>query len=194
VRLTRPSANVHPLTKKIWVSIGVWWLALISLVLFPIHFLSWFALVLSLPISVGLVILALVALFKDKRRLWPTVSIGIVVFTVYVALAHLEHFGALANFYLHRPYYEATVRSMLNADTDSEQKQICGDGCWMMSHDPPRVAFHYIHGFLNWDEIVYDPSGVVSTPMSVDERFRMNTYFRSAKHLTGDWYLCHFSD
>jgi hypothetical protein len=145
-------------------------------------------------VSAVLLILSLIALFKDKRRWRPTLTIGLVVFTVYAALAHLTHFGALANFYLHRRYYEATARSMVVARTDSERKQICGDDCWMMTTDPSRVAFHYVDGFLNWDDIVYDPSGGVVAPMTYDERYRMNFYFRSAEHLTGDWYLCHFSD
>lgn len=185
---------MHTRTKVILVSIGVWWLALITLFIFPVRFLSWFALLVSLPVAVVLAILSLVALFKDKRGLWPALSIVLVVVTVYVGLAHLLRFGALANFYLHRRYYETTARSMTIARTDAERKQICGDDCWLMSTDPSRVAFHYVDGFLNWDDIVYDPSGGVIAPMTVDDRFRMNTYFRSAEHLTGDWYLCHFSD
>jgi len=185
---------VHTLTKVILVSIGVWWLALVALFIFPVRFLSWLALLVSLLVAVVLAILSLVALFKDKRRLWPALSIVLVVVTVYVGLAHLLHFGALANFYLHRRYYETTARSMVIARTDSERKQLCGNDCWLMSTDPSRVAFHYVDGFLNWDDIVYDPSGGVIAPMTVDDRFRMNTYFRSAEHLTGDWYLCHFSD
>jgi len=186
--------DVHALTKIVLVSIGVWWLTLIALFLFPVPFLSWFALLVSLLVAVVLMILSFVALFKGKRRLWPILSMVIVVLTVYVALVHLMYFGAFANFYFHRRYYETTARSMVIARSDAERKQICGNDCWLMSTDPSRVAFHYVDGFLNWDDIVYDPSGGVMAPMSVDERFRMNTYFRSAEHLTGDWYLCHFSD
>jgi hypothetical protein len=185
---------VHTLTKVILLSIGLWWIALLALFIFPVGFLSWFAIVLSWPVAGVLLILSLIAMFKDKRRWWPTVSIGLVMLTFYVALAHVMHFGALANFYLHRQYYEATARSMVVARTDSERKQICRGECWIMSTDPSRVAFHYVDGLLNWHDIVYDPSGGVLAPMTFDGKFQVNAYFRSAEHLTGDWYLCHFSD
>lgn len=63
-----------------------------------------------------------------------------------------------------------------------------------MSPDRGPVAFHYVHGFLNWHDIIYDPSGQVVAIKSWDERKRFDTYFIRAEHLTGDWYLGHFGD
>jgi len=185
---------VHKLTKVILVAIGVWLMTLVVLFIFPLPFLSWFAIPLSVPIAVVLLILSLVALVKDKQRRWPALSIPLVALVLYVALTQLMHWGALANFYLHRGYYEATAHACLTVQDDSEGIQICRDDARLMSRDPSRVAFHYVDGFLNWHDIVYDPSGSLITPKTVDEKFRINTYFRSAEHLTGDWYLCHFAD
>ena len=56
------------------------------------------------------------------------------------------------------------------------------------------VTFHYVHGFLDWHDIIYDPSGKLRTLKSWDEKKRFNMYFVSAEHLTGDWYLGHFGD
>ena len=185
---------MHTLTKVILASIGVWSMALVALFIFPLGFLSWLAIILSLPLAMVLLILSLVALVKDKRRRWPALSIALIVLVFYVAITQLMYWGALANFYLHRQYYEATAHAVLIAQADSERKQICRDDCWIMSTDPSRVAFHYVDGFLNWHDIVYDPSGSVMKPKTVDERFRISGYFRSAEHLSGDWYLCHFAD
>ena len=82
---------------------------------------------------------------------------------------------------------------MLAAKDDAERQRICGEKCWLL-YDRERVAFHYVHGFLNWHDIIYDPSGKVVTLRSWDERKRFDTYFISAEPLTGDWYLGHFGD
>jgi len=115
--------DVHALTKIVLVSIGVWWLTLIALFLFPVSFLSWFALLVSLLAAIVLVILSFVALFKDKRRLWPILSMVIVVLTVYVAHVHLTYLGAFANLYFHRRYYESTaIHCLLRAQMPSANK------------------------------------------------------------------------
>jgi hypothetical protein len=193
-RLDSPNKTVHRLSKAIFISIAVWWLALITLFIFPVPLLSWFALLLSLLTGFVVLILSVVALFKDKRRQWPILAAGLNVLTVYLALFHLMYFGAFGNFYLHRRYYETTARAMIAAPSESERERICGNNCMLMSSDPPRVAFHYVAGYLNWHDIVYDPSGAVVRAKSYDERKQLNVYFGGAEHLTGDWYLCHFGD
>ena len=50
------------------------------------------------------------------------------------------------------------------------------------------------HGFLNWQDIVYDPSGEIIAINTWDDRKKFNTYFIGARRLTGDWYLAHFGD
>jgi hypothetical protein len=186
---------VHSLTKTSLISIGVWWLALVILFVFPnlLPIVSGFAILLSLPIAFALLVLSLIALFKDKKRLWPVVSIALIALVSYLALTQLLRWGAVANLYLNRRHYDATKNSVIAASTD-QRERLCGDECWIMSNDPPRVAFHFIHGFLNWHDIVYDPSGDVVRTRDYDERKRLNVYFISAEQLTGDWYLCHFGD
>ena len=83
---------------------------------------------------------------------------------------------------------------MLAARDDAERQSICGEKCWLLSSDERRVAFHYVHGFLNWHDIIYDPSGKVVAIKTLDDRKRFDSYFISAEHLTGDWYLGHYGD
>ena len=61
------------LTKIIFAAIGSWLLALIALFVFPLPVISGFAVVLSLPIAVVLLILTLIALIKERRKRWPIV-------------------------------------------------------------------------------------------------------------------------
>jgi len=82
---------------------------------------------------------------------------------------------------------------MLAAKNEADRQRICGEKCWLLYHRE-RVAFHYVHGFLNWHDLIYDPSGKLLTLKSWDEKKRFDTYFVSAEHLTGDWYLGHFGD
>ena len=83
---------------------------------------------------------------------------------------------------------------MLAARDERERQRVCGERCWLLSDNPGRVAFHYVHGFLNWQDIVYDPSGEIIAINTWDNRKKVNTYFIGAQRLTGDWYLAHFGD
>jgi hypothetical protein len=194
-RLSLGYKQVHSLTKISLISIGVWWVVLVILFVFPnlLPIVSGFAILISLPVAFALLVLSFIALFKDKKRVWPVVSIALIALVSYLALTQLMRWGAFANLYLNRRHYEATKNSVIAADTD-QRDQLCGDECWVMSSDPPRIAFHFIHGFLNWHDIVYDPSGAVVRTKDYDARKRLNVYFGDAQHLTGDWYLCHFGD
>ena len=186
---------MHSLTKLSLSLIGLWWAVLVILFVFPnlLPIVSGFAILLSLPIAFALLVLSLIALFKDKTRLWPVVSIALIALVSYLAVTRLPRWGAFANLYLNNRRYEAIKNSVIAAGID-QREQLCGDDCWIMNNDPPRVAFHYVHGFLNWNDIVYDPSGAVVRTKDYDERKRLNVYFIDAEHLTGDWYLCHFGD
>ena len=57
-----------------------------------------------------------------------------------------------------------------------------------------KMNRHCVHGFLNWHDIVYDPSGTVASIKTWDEKKRLDIYFIRAEHLTGDWYIGHFGD
>jgi hypothetical protein len=184
------------LTRTVLAAIGLWFLSLILLFIFPglLPTISGLAILLSLPIAVVLLVLAMIALIKEKRKLWPLVCFALILAVSYIALRQVMHWGALAHLYLNRPSYETTAQRMLAARDDAERQSICGEKCWLLSSDHGRVAFHYVHGFLNWHDIIYDPSGKVVAIKSWDERKRFDTYFIGAEHLTGDWYLGHFSD
>ena len=181
------------LTKLIFAAIGVWFLALILLFVFPIAPVSGFAILLSLPIAAVLIILTLIALIKEKRRRWPVACAVLILAVCFIALPRVMYWGALAHFYLYRRTYETTAQRMIAAKDDAERRTICGEECLLL-YDRDRVAFHYVHGFLNWHDIVYDPKGKLIALKSWDERKRFDTYFVSAEHLTGDWYLGHFGD
>jgi hypothetical protein len=148
---------------------------------------------LPLPIAVGLLILSLVALIKDKDRILPLLAIVLTLLTTWVVLRKSMSWGARTQLYLNGKSYEATVAKLLSARDESERRSICGDECMLISDSPPRVAFHYAHGFLNWSDIVYDPTGAVAET-DFDKRRKLNLYLISAEHLSGDWYLCQFGD
>lgn len=183
------------LTKAILVAIGFWFFNLIVLFLFPVlPGIAGFAIPLSLPIAVILLLLTLIALIREKRKLGPVLSFILIFTVLYLAFRHVMYWGALGHLYLNKAAYEETAQRMLAARDDAQRRWICGERCWLVSQEHGRVAFHYVHGFLNWHDIVYDPSGRIVALESWDERRRFDTYFISAEHLTGDWYLAHFGD
>ena len=183
------------LTKTIFAAVGLWNLALILLFVFPNLFPvgSGFAIILSVPLAIILMILTLIALIKEKRKLGPVVCAALILTVFFIGLPRAMYWGALAHLYLYKRTYQTTAQSMLAAKDDEERQKICGEECWLLSDRDP-VAFHFFHGFLNWHDIIYDPSGKVLTLQSYDERKRFDMYFISAEHLTGDWYLGHFGD
>jgi hypothetical protein len=62
-----------------------------------------------------------------------------------------------------------------------------------MSEDDNRVAFRYADGFLNWLDIVYDPTRKVEAS-DWDTKKRLDTYFLWAEKMTDNWYVGHFGD
>ncbi len=184
------------LTKTIFAATGFWLLAAFLLFVFPnaIPVVSGFVVLLSLPVAAVLILLTIISLIKEKKRLWPSVGGGLIVAVFFFAIPRVMYWGALVHLYLHQRTYETTAKRMLAARNDAERRTICGEQCWLMSSDRGPVAFHYVHGFLNWHDIIYDPSGKVLAITSWDERKRFDTYFISADQLTCDWYLGHFGD
>lgn len=184
------------LTKIIFAAIGVWLLTLLLLFVFPdvMPVVSGFAVILSLPVAVFLMVLTVLSFIKEERRLWPSVAGALIIAVFFFGVPRAMYWGALVHLYLHKGTYESTAQKMLAAQNDAERRSICGEQCWLVSSDPGAVAFHYVHGFLNWNDLIYDPSGKVSAIKSWDDRKRFDTYFVGADHLSGDWYLGHFRD
>jgi hypothetical protein len=183
------------ITRAILSAIGLWCLGLIFLFIFPqVLGIAGFAGQLLLVIAFFLVILALLALIKERNKPLPLVSIALIIGIAYIAVFKMIDWGARAHLYLNKAHYEAMAKKIVEAEDDSERKRICGEECWLLSSDPNRIAFHYVHGFLNWHDIVYDPSGGVVGAKTFDEKKRLNLYFIDAEHLAGDWYICHFGD
>lgn len=180
------------LTKMIFAAIGFWLLALILLFVFPnfVPIVPGFAVIGSFPIAVILMILTLIALIKERRKLGPVLCAALISAVVFVVLPRAMYWGALVHLFLNKRSYETTAQAVLVAKDES----ICREECWLLSSDSDGVAFHYVHGFLNWHDIIYDPSGKILSMRSRDEKKRFNLYFISAEHLTGDWYLGHFGD
>lgn len=185
------------LTKSILAAICFWFLSLALLFVFPdvLPVISGFGILLSLPIAVILIVLTVIAFIKERRKRWAIVCATLIISVSFFAFKRVMYWGALAHLYLNHQTYKTTAARMLAAQDDTQRRNICGEECWLIASDRSRiVAFHYLHGFLNWHDIIYDPSGKVLALQSWDERKQFNIYFISAEHLTGDWYLGHFGD
>jgi hypothetical protein len=110
-----------------------------------------------------------------------------------LTLTNSLEWGARIHFLRNRAKYEAKLSEVLSTNGKAEREKVCGDECVVLSNDPTRISFHYSHGFLNWYDFVYDPTRAVMT-QGWDQKKRLNTYLRGAKHLSGHWYFVHFGD
>jgi hypothetical protein len=100
--------------------------------------------------------------------------------------------GARLHLLVNRSRYEAIIARLLPASS-AERGEICGENCFLLSDEPLRVSFHFCHCFLNWPDIVYDPTGAITDP-DIGKLHRLNVYLFGGERLTGDWYLGRFGD
>ena len=185
------------LTKFILAAICCWFLSLAFLFVSPhvLPVISGFAILLSVPIAVVLLVLTVIAFIRERRKRWAVVCAVLILAISFIAVRRAMYWGALAHLYLNHQTYETTAAGMLAAKDDTQRWNICAERCWLIASDHGGiVAFHYVHGFLNWHDIIYDPGGKVATLTTWDERKQFNLYFISAERLTGDWYLGDFGD
>ena len=181
------------LLKAILYSVGAWIVTLGLSFILPIPIISGFAGLLSALVGFVLLILALISLIKDKDKISSLLAMVLVMATTWLAITRAFDWGSWVHFQLNRGRYEAKVAELLSAQDEAERERICGDECWVMSADSKRIAFHYVHGFLNWHDFVYDPSGAVME-QEYEKKKQINGYLVGAEHLSGNWYLVHFGD
>jgi hypothetical protein len=180
-------------TKFIYATIGLWLVS--TLFIFTIGYgeamqvLRGLWPLFSLLLTAVLALLCVIAFFIDRPKLWAALAILLVALTAGAVFKTFGSWGAWMHFNIHKGRYEAIVREVLATSTEEERKRICAGDCWLYSDEPVRVAFHYAHGFLNWHDIVYDPTSEVTRP----ERPSYG-YLVAADHLTGAWFFCHFAD
>ncbi|HEX5733572.1 MAG TPA: hypothetical protein VF131_12120 [Blastocatellia bacterium] len=144
----------------------------------------------------ALLVFSFVVLVKESKKLLPLLAIPLIISVCVMTFSKGLSWGPVAHFYLNRSYFEATVEKVLSAQDEAEKKKACQGDCWVMSASDNWIAFHYAHGFLNWHEIVYDPTGPIGNVKRDDfpARYRISTYFVYAEQITGNWYVCHFAD
>jgi hypothetical protein len=181
------------LTKVTIYSMAAWLLTMALGFAIPIPPVAGLAGLASLLIGPTLLILAAVSLVIAEDKRLPLLAALLITLTTWLANTRAVDWGARLHFLLNRGQYEAKVSEVLAAGGAAEKEQACGGRCWLMSGENNRIAFHYAHGFLNWQDIVYDPTGAIMA-QDWDAKKRIDMFLRRATHLSGDWYLVYFSD
>jgi hypothetical protein len=150
---------------------------------------------LTLLIAPIFVILALIALFKERRKLPPLI---ILLLAILAAGTFKKAFGwgAWINFRLHKWSYESVSKNVLTARDDEERKKICGNRCTVYHDGIISLSFPYSVGFLNWTQVIYDPIGIPrpKRPGDLHPNPPYDTYLVKAEPLAQNWYLCYFID
>ena len=86
------------------------------------------------------------------------------------------------------------MASIISTEDETQKEERCIGDCWILSKKDNQIGFHYAHGFLNWHDIVYDPTREMEKAKTVDDRYKISVCFKGAEHITGNWYVCHFAD
>ena len=175
--------------------IGIWALSVNVVFAFPrdMPFITSIAVVLFLFAGLILAIIFFVVLARAENKRQPAMALLLLLLLGSAWFQGGFRLGAQLHLFVNKSRYETTLRRLLT-ETDHDQRQtICGNECLVLSDDPIRVGFHFCHAFLNWFDIVYDPSGLVTEKhVSPDRRF--NPYHVGGEHLRGEWYLGFFAD
>ncbi len=140
-------------------------------------------------------ILSLVALVKERRKVYPLAVLLLAVIALW-AFKRTFGYGAWINFQLHKGGYESVVKRVLAARDDEDRKRLCDKRCTVYHEDVVSLSFPYAEGFLSWAQIIYDPVGI-PRPRKLGN-FHPNppydVYLVRAEPLAKDWYLCYFID
>ena len=187
--------NLLSRMKKPLYVIAGWVLSLILVFALPfdIPAITGFAFLLFYLTGFLLLLIFLVGLLGKTKRRENAIGILLVLVILFVTFNKGVRWGAAIHLLTNKGRYEAVLKKISSTQSTAEREKICGDDCGLLSDEPVRVSFHYCHWFLNWRDIVYDPTGAVKVEYLPPER-RMSVYFRRGEHLSGDWYLCHFAD
>jgi hypothetical protein len=150
---------------------------------------------LTLPVAIVFIILSLVAIFMEKRKIRPL----IVLLLAAGALATYKKtsgWSAWINFHLNKGAYESVVADVLCAPGVEQRKKICDGRCAVYHDKVVSLSFDYSVGFLNWTQIIYDPIGVPRPPKPGDLHPNppYDTYLVKVEPLAEHWYFCYFID
>jgi len=182
--------------KSLLLTIAVWLACPFIVFALPGDYPSIVPLVMmSVPVTgFGLIVGFSVVLIKRGWDPNPVMAILLVSAICLQGLGTIYQLGARAHLLTNGSRYQRIIEQIDATTDDDERTRICGDTCSVFSTDPRRISFHYGAFFLSWTNLVYDPSGSMANIKDIESRHRLSIYFISAEHLTGDWYLAHFSD
>jgi len=175
--------------------LAIWFSVVVAVLLLPHNYPGIRALVvyvLTILLGIAFATLFLIALWLGQARITSLAGLALTILISAGIVFEGISWGATGNFHLNRRHYEATVNRIRTA-SPAERETACGEECFILSSDPLRVAFHYSHSYLNWTDIVYDPTGEISTS-DWSKRKKLDMYLVGATHLDGGWYLGHFGD
>ncbi len=181
--------------KKYLYAIGAWFISLILIFAFPrdIPIITGDVFLCFYLVGLIFVIVFLIVLIVKPKKLEPLLAVSLVLLICIVTFNKGVRWGAMVHLFTNKGRYEGIVMRLAATKNVEERERICGDDCMILSDEPLRVAFHYCHFFLNWKDIVHDPTGEVNVGFLPPDR-RLSIYFIRGERLYGDWYLGHFGD
>lgn len=181
--------------RKILLIVGIWLLPFIFIFAWPRDFPTVVCLAkMSFPLmGLSATVYFIVGAIRGTQKR-ATIA-GLILTVILISAGYFFGFnwGAQLHLLTNQSRYQATIDKLKLAKSESEKKEICGEHCQILSADPLRVGFHYCHCFLNWNDIIYDPTGILNDSEVIKSR-RLNIYLYDADRLKGDWYLGKFGD
>jgi hypothetical protein len=181
----------HTLAKISAAAAAMWIAAWAIVLLVPIPGIAGFHAPLAFLSGILLAIFCVLAIFVGQPRFVAAIVLVVVLGVGWFGLTRGLETAAWLHFRLRHGHYEQKVAQLRAATDPDEHKRICGEECFEMANH--KVSFHYIHGFLSWYDIVYDPNGELMEQDWMKKK-QIDIYFIGAKPLAPNWYLAHFGD
>lgn len=185
------NARRRTLAKISAAAAGLWLVAWAMGLLVPIPLVAGFHAPLAFLSGILLAIFSIVVIFVGRPRIVGAIVLVVILGVGWLGLQYGLDTAAWVHFRFRRGHYEQKVAALAATADPDERKRICGEECFEMANH--RVSFHYVHGFLSWYDIVYDPTGEIMEQDWMKKK-QIDTYFISAKPLAPNWYLGHFGD
>jgi hypothetical protein len=184
----------HRVLLKYVTAIAAWWIPPFAVFALPIDtpHLTAFAMLYLYAGAIWVSLAFFVSFFLTRQKQQAVGAFVVAVMLSLVAWHNGFTFGARLHLFVNKSRYEAKIRELQRVKSNEEKNRLCDDECDAPVTDPPMVVFHYCHAFLNWTDLVYEPSGKIDA--SPDDLLKINGYLRATRRLSENWYIGYFGD
>ena len=173
-------------------AMGIWSLPPLAIFAFPTEApgLTCLAVIYMMLAGLVLALAFFIKFFRTREKPMAATAFFMVGILWFLWWQYGFTLSARLHLFVNQGRYEKIINELSRAKSGEEKARICGERC--LSSADPIIVFHYCHCFLNWPDLVYDPTGSLDGPPH--ELRKINLYLHDSRRLSKFWYIGYFGD